>query len=124
MNAKREKSESELVEILRMHLTDVECVEKKMFGKYSYFINRNMFAGVHLSYIFLRLSPEDREEALAREGIKVFEPRAGLVMSEYIVLSDSILPDKSLLTDLLQKSVTYVTSLPPKEPKKKKKEKK
>jgi len=98
----------------------VDYVEKKMFGKFAYFINGNMFTGVHLSYLFLRLSQEDRNEALLKDGIMVFEPRAGLVMTEYVVLSDSILKDKHQLTDLLQKSITYVSGLPPKESKKKK----
>jgi len=91
-----------------------------MFGKFAYFINGNMFTGVHLSYLFLRLSQEDRNEALLRDGIMVFEPRAGLVMNEYIVLSTSILKNKPLLTDLLQKSITYVSGLPLKVPKQKK----
>jgi TfoX/Sxy family transcriptional regulator of competence genes len=116
----QERSESELVEILKMNLTGVEYVEKKMFGKFAYFINRNMFTGVHLSYLFLRLSQEDREEALSQEGIMVFEPRPGMVMREYVVISDSILDNKPLLADLFQKSVNYVSSLPQKVPKKKK----
>ncbi|MBY8997420.1 MAG: TfoX/Sxy family protein [Candidatus Thorarchaeota archaeon] len=103
-----------------MNLNGVEYVPKRMFGKDAYFINRNMFTGVHLSSIFLRLSPEDREEALSLEGIIEYEPRSGLVMREYVVLSYSILSNKLLLTDLFQKSIRYVSSLPPKEPKKKK----
>jgi hypothetical protein len=50
----------------------------------------------------------------------VFEPRPGMVMREYVVISDSILNNKPLLADLFQKSVNYVSSLPPKVLKKKK----
>jgi len=54
------KSEIELVELLKQNLSEVKYVEKKMFGKFAYFINRNMFTGVHQMSIFLRLSSEDR----------------------------------------------------------------
>ena len=114
------KSETELKEILKGNLSGVEYAEKKMFGKWAYFINRNMFTGVHGTSLFLRLSSMDREEALSLDGITIFEPRAGMVMGEYVVLTDSVLPNDSLVKELFQKSVSYVSSLPPKEPKKKK----
>lgn len=80
-----------------------------------------MFTGVHQSYLFLRLPYENREEALSQEGIIVFEPRAGMAMKEYIVFTNSILSNESLLKELFQKSISYVSGLPPKELKKKKK---
>jgi len=43
-----------------------------------------------------------------------------MVMKEYVVLTDTILSKRLLLTELFQKSVSYVSSLPAKEPKKKK----
>jgi TfoX/Sxy family transcriptional regulator of competence genes len=88
-----------------------------MFGGLAFFINRNMFTGTHQSNLFLRLSSDDREEALSQKGITVFEPRKGMVMGEYVVLTDEVLDDESKLNELLSKSITYVSSLPPKEPK-------
>ncbi|MHA3961994.1 MAG: TfoX/Sxy family protein [Candidatus Thorarchaeota archaeon SMTZ1-45] len=120
MTNKKERSESKLVELIKENLAGVDYVEKKMFGKFTYFINNNMFTGVHLPYLFLRLSPKDREEALSQDGIMVFEPRPRMVMKEYVVLSNPILDDKPLLVELFHKSVNYVSSLPPKEPKKRK----
>ena len=114
------RSEDELRELIKRHISDVEYVEKKMFGKFAYFINRNMFSGVHQSYLFLRLSSDDRDEALSQDGITVFEPRKGMVMSEYIAMLNSVLDEKSKVKELFQKSISYVSSLPPKEPKKKK----
>jgi hypothetical protein len=78
-----------------------------------------MFTGTHQTDLFVRLSAEDREEALSQVGITVFEPRKGMVMSEYVVLTDSVIGTK--LKELIQKSISYVSTLPPKEPKKKKK---
>jgi TfoX/Sxy family transcriptional regulator of competence genes len=115
-----ERTKDELHELIKKQLKDVDYTEKKMFGGLGIFINRNMFTGTHQSDLFLRLSSVDREEALSQEGISVFEPRKGMVMSEYIALSESVLDDASRLKGLIEKSITYVSSLPPKEPKKKK----
>ena len=112
-------TQEELHEKIRAHLKDVEFTEKKMFGGLAFFINRNMFTGTHQSDLFLRLSVDDREMALSQDDIKVFEPRKGMVMSEYIVLTDSALGNDTKFKDLLQKSVSYVSGLPPKQPKKK-----
>ena len=113
------RAKEELHEILKDHLQDVEYTEKKMFGGLAFFINLNMFTGTHQSDLFVRLSAEDRKEALSQNGITVFEPRKGMVMSEYVVLTDSAIDTK--LKDWIQKSIAYASSLPPKEPKKKKK---
>jgi len=111
------RTKDELHELLKKHLKDVDYTEKKMFGGLAIFINRNMFTGTHQADLFMRLSSVDREEALSQNGITVFEPRKGIVMSEYVVLTDSVIDSK--LKDLIQKSISYVSSLPPKEPKKK-----
>jgi TfoX/Sxy family transcriptional regulator of competence genes len=111
------RTEEELHEILKDYLKGVEYTEKKMFGGLAFFINRNMFTGTHKTELFLRLSTDDRAEALSQEGVLVFEPRKGMVMSEYVVLADPVIDAK--LGDLIQKSIAYVSGLPPKKPKKK-----
>ncbi|MFW9843296.1 MAG: TfoX/Sxy family protein [Candidatus Thorarchaeota archaeon] len=108
------KSEDDLRELIKQNLVDVEFIEKKMFGKFAFFIEGNMFTGVHQSYLFLRLSSDDRDAALSKDSITVFEPRKGMVLREYVVLLDNILDNKSKLKDLFRKSVSYVSSLPPK----------
>lgn len=115
-----ERSKEELHGLIKSHLKDVDYTEKKMFGGVAFFINKNMFTGTHRSDLFLRLSADDREEALAHDNITVFEPLKGKVMSEYIVLNDSVLDESPRLKLLIKKSISYVTTLPPKEPKKKK----
>jgi len=113
------RTKEELHRLIRAHLKDVDYTEKKMFGGLAFFINKNMFTGTHQANLFVRLSAEFREEALSQNGITVFEPRKGMVMSEYVILTDSVIDTK--LKDLIQKSINYVSSLPPKEPKKKRK---
>ncbi|MFW9795763.1 MAG: TfoX/Sxy family protein [Candidatus Thorarchaeota archaeon] len=113
------RAREELHRILENHLEGVDYKSRKMFGGLAFFINRNMFTGTHQSDLFVRLSAEDREKALSHDGITVFEPRKGMVMSEYVVLADAVIDTK--LKDLIQKSISYVSSLPPKESKKRKK---
>jgi TfoX/Sxy family transcriptional regulator of competence genes len=115
------RTKEELHDLLKSYLKDVDYTEKKMFGGLAFFINRNMFTGTHQSDLFLRLSSNDREDALSQEGITVFEPRKDMVMSEYVVLSDSVFDNKPRLKQLIQKSIFYVSGLPPKEAKKKRK---
>ncbi len=106
------RTKEELHEIIQSHLQGVDYSSRKMFGGLAFFINRNMFTGTHQSNLFVRLSAEDREEALSQAGITVFEPRKGMVMSEYVVLTDSAIDTK--LKDLIQKSISYVSTLPAK----------
>lgn len=114
------RTKDEIHELIKNHLKDVDFTEKKMFGGLAFFINRNMFTGTHQSHLFLRLSPDDREGALTRDGINVYEPRKGMIMGEYIALTESVLENTPMLKELFRKSVSYASSLPPKESKKKK----
>ena len=113
------RTKDELHALLKDHLKGAEYTEKKMFGGLAFFINKNMFTGTHQTNLFVRLSADDREAALSQDGIIVFEPRKGMVMSEYVVLTDSVIETE--LKGLIQKSISYVSSLPPKQPKRRKK---
>jgi TfoX/Sxy family transcriptional regulator of competence genes len=115
------KAPEELVGFLEETLRDVNCQFRKMFGYPTYFINNNMFAGAHQEGLFLRLPPDDRESAMSEhDEIVPFEPMAGRVMKEYVVIPEHIYTDSEVFPDLLAKSVDYVSSLPPKEKRKKK----
>jgi hypothetical protein len=55
-----------------------------MFGCPVYFINNNMFAGLHQDNLFIRLSETDRERVFTTyEGMCPFEPMKGRTMKEY-----------------------------------------
>jgi TfoX/Sxy family transcriptional regulator of competence genes len=95
-----------------------------MFGNLVYFINNNMFIGPHQDDLFLRLASEDREEILASyEEIRPFEPMPGRIMKEYVAIPEPLYRNKELFTELLAKSIQYVSLLPQKEKKKKTKKK-
>ncbi len=104
-----------LVRLLNDSLQGVECEKKKMFGQYAFFMNGNMFCGVHQSSIFLRMAREDLEEAMSRYSeLGKFEPREGMVMKEYLQASPEFVRDLELFRELLKKSVEYARNLPPK----------
>ena len=111
------KVSPELREQLEKHMLSFDCQRKFMFGSPTYFINNNMFAGIHQDTIMLRLSQKDREEILAKyDEVAPFEPVEGRIMREYVALPESIYDDNDILHEFLNRSYQYALSLPPKEP--------
>lgn len=116
-----EKSPEELTNFLKQSLKDVECQKRTMFGFTAYFINKNMFTGTFEEKLFIRLSEEEREGIKNdHEEVEQFEPMPGRAMKEYVVLPKSLYGKKKTFSIWLNKSIAYVSSLPPKEKKKKK----
>jgi TfoX/Sxy family transcriptional regulator of competence genes len=116
------KPNEDLMDLLATLVEPYNCTSKKMFGTLTYFINNNMMTGVHEDIIFLRLSEEDREKIKTEfPSVVQFEPLEGRKMREYIVLDEEIYRDIPTLEKWLDKAVSFVSSLPPKIPKQKKK---
>jgi hypothetical protein len=81
------KAPEGLVQFLAQKMKSVNCEYKKMFGYPAYFINGNMFAGVHGDKLFIRLSELDMEEIMnAHLNVSVFEPMPGRAMAGFVVL--------------------------------------
>ncbi len=120
---KWKKTSPQILDIFDHVAPEGKSVEKrKMFGYPCRFMNNNMFMGVHgEKSIFLRLSDRDREEFLKLDEAKRFEPMPGRIMKEYVVIPQWMLENRVLLNDWVKKSLTYVSSLPPKVRKKGKK---
>ncbi|MCD1295843.1 hypothetical protein CUJ83_12640 [Methanocella sp. CWC-04] len=119
-----EKVSDEKSELLGSSIKDLVTEKKKMFGCPVYFVNNNMFTGVHGSNIFLRLSEEDREKILSEfESVSIFEPVKGRKMKEYVVLSPAIFNDNDLFKQWLSRSHEYVSGMPERSPKKSKSKK-
>jgi TfoX/Sxy family transcriptional regulator of competence genes len=109
------KAPEELVQFLAQKMKNIKCEYRKMFGYPAYFINGNMFAGIHGETLFLRLSEADVKEIMkTNQGIAFFEPMPGRPMKGYVAVPKSIYSDNSLFDEWLEKSVKYVSSLPPK----------
>ena len=117
------KVSKELADTLEQLLTGYNCVKKPMFGCPVYFINDNMFAGVKADMVFIRLSENDRAEIAAEcDEVSPFEPRPNFFMKEYVNLPESQLGNSEFMSKWLTRSFEYVSSLPVKvnKPKKKK----
>ena len=118
------KSPEKLVKFINERMSQEKCEPRKMFGYPCYFINGNMFIGLHQDNLVLRLDEGDRKAAMMKDkDIKVFEPMPGRKMGEYVVVPASIYSNKVAFDALLAKSMKYVTSLPPKQKKSKKRSK-
>ena len=87
---------------------------RKMFGYSCVFAKGNMFAGLHEAGMVLRLPDEQRIEFLRLKGAKQFEPMPGRVMREYVVVPRVLLNAPEKLRVWVEKSLTFVSSLPAK----------
>jgi TfoX/Sxy family transcriptional regulator of competence genes len=108
----------ELDAFLAESLAPFACEKRSMFGCPVYFVNKNMFAGLHQDNLFIRLSAEDRDKLFATfDEAAVFEPMAGRPMKEYAVIPESLYNDSAVFTAWLNRSHTYVATLPEKKKK-------
>jgi TfoX/Sxy family transcriptional regulator of competence genes len=107
------KASTELVDFIADKMKNVNCDYKKMFGYPAYFIQGNMFAGVHGDKLFLRLSDADMADIMKNcNEVTSFEPMPGHAMNGYVVLPKTIYSDNKLFTEWFDKSITYVSTLP------------
>jgi TfoX/Sxy family transcriptional regulator of competence genes len=87
---------------------------RTMFGYPSAFHGGNMFACVFQDRMMFRLSPEDRAEALALAGAKLFAPMPGRPMKEYVDLPRGVLSDAPALASWARRAHAYARTLPAK----------
>lgn len=120
-----EKASVELIKLLEQSMVNYRCDRKVMFGSPTFFVNNNMFAGVHQDTIIIRLSEQDRQKIQSRyDEAAPFEPMEGRIMKEYIALPESLCHNAGILQEWLTRSYRYALSLPFKEPKRSKRKKK
>lgn len=113
------KSSAEMVEAFESLVPEAPVVERrKMFGYPCTFVGGNMFMGLHGNDLFLRLSENDRSVFLELDGARSLEPMPGRPMTEYVVVPPWLLEKREELAAWIDKSLAYVTSLPPKVKKK------
>lgn len=113
------KAPEELVQFLAEKMKPVKCEYRKMFGYPAYFINGNMFTGIHGEKLFLKLSDSDIKKLMKdNPEVTFFEVMKARPMKGYVVLPKSLYSKPSLFNEWLQKSIEYVSSLPSKQKKK------
>jgi TfoX/Sxy family transcriptional regulator of competence genes len=113
------KAPQELVDFIMNKMKDTNCDYKKMFGYPAFFVNGNLFVGVHGEKLFLRLSDSDVTSIKNRfKDVTNFEPMPGRVMKGYVILPKSLYSANSIFEEWLGKSIKYASALPTKKSKK------
>lgn len=121
---KWKKPSEAMGEYLAEAVEGLDCQPRKMFGCPCYFVNNNMFCGVHEDTIIMRLSPADRTRIMEEnDEVGLFDPMGGRPMKEYVAIPDTIASDEADFLPLIRSSYAYASALPPKQPRKKKKKK-
>jgi len=114
------KSPPELVATYEAVAPEAPLAERRqMFGYPCAFVNGNMFMGLYEDSMMLRLSDADRAEMLAKPGARLFEPMSGRPMKEYVQVPAPLLDNRKALQSWVARSLSYASSLPVKEKKKK-----
>jgi DNA transformation protein len=84
---------------------------RKLYGGMGVYTGEKMFAILLDDVVSLKLSPEDRQEALKLSGAGVFKPGPDLPeMPEYIVMPPTVLDDTDSFKLWLDKSAEYAKS--------------
>lgn len=110
------KPSADLVERFHLLAAGVKGVElRKMFGYPAAFVKGNMAFGLYQETFLVRLPKDAREECLAA-GWSLFEPMAGRPMREYVALPREVSADDDAARDWFERSVRFVATMPPKEP--------
>ena len=105
------KSRQELIDLFDSVLPVPPAERRKMFGYPAGFVNGNLFMGLFEDDMILRLPEIQRQELLAANKAKRFEPMPGRPMREYIAIPDALQFDKKQLAAWVGKSLAYVSSL-------------
>jgi TfoX/Sxy family transcriptional regulator of competence genes len=113
--ARWEKSPQWLIDLFNAQLTEVPgLMPRQMFGYPAGFVNGNMATGLFKEWIVVRLSEEDRAEALALEGAETFDPMGGRPMKEYVILPQSMNEDEEAVLGWVRRAARFTATKPPK----------
>jgi len=113
---KWKKVSPELTGLLERAIVPLGADKRMMFGCPVYTVNSNMFAGAHQDSLFVRLPESDRQEFRAQyPDARPFEPMAGRVMKEYMLLPEDVYNNPEALHQWLRRGHVYALSLPPKQ---------
>ena len=88
--------------------------ERPMFGQLAGFVNGNMFLSLFGERIAIKLPDEDLAELLQAKGAEQFAPMAGRPMKGYGLIPESWHDAPELAEPWIERSLAYVSSLPPK----------
>jgi TfoX/Sxy family transcriptional regulator of competence genes len=94
---------------------DPRVTQLQMFGGIAVKANGRLFGGLFGRSIIVRLSPEDRERALALDGAAPFDPMGnGRGSRETIAMPEAVMDEPEELRDWLARALAYALSQPAK----------
>ncbi|HEX3359469.1 MAG TPA: TfoX/Sxy family protein [Solirubrobacterales bacterium] len=91
-----------------------ELTEKRMFGGLGFMVDGNLtVAASRNGGLLVRTDPADADEVLALEGVEPMVNR-GRKMPGWVFVDADVLRDEESLDDWIERSLTFVATLPPK----------
>ena len=112
--------DEDLAERVRAMLDDVKGVgEIKMFGGLCFTVGGNMALGVSHDDLLVRLSPEAADAALVEPGVRLMQIGSRTSRGFLSVAPEATKTDRKLQA-WVDRGVGFAASLPPKQPKPKK----
>jgi TfoX/Sxy family transcriptional regulator of competence genes len=90
----------------------------QMFGAAAAKVNGHLFGGLFARSFMVKLGDADHADALALDGAEKFDPMGnGRVMSNSVLMPESLMDEPEEITAWLQKALDYAATLPPKDAK-------
>ena len=115
------KANPDLVRLLEKVIIDFPCDRRFMFGSPTFFVNGNMFAGVHQDTVILRFSLDAQKKLYTKYAeAGPFTPMPNRPMREYAALTSGLVKNDKIFRGLVAQSYKYAAALPPKPEKKRK----
>jgi TfoX/Sxy family transcriptional regulator of competence genes len=108
--------DEDLAQRVREVISAREAVtEKKMFGSNCFLVGGNLAVCVRQEELLVRLDPEDAEQAVTEEGVRIAEmgPRKRQ-MRGWVFVSAERLIDENGLAEWVEAGADYAASLPAK----------
>jgi TfoX/Sxy family transcriptional regulator of competence genes len=94
---------------------DPRVTTLQMFGGIAARVNGNMFGGLFGRSAIAKLSPEDRQAALALDGAAPFDPMGnGRASQDMVMLPEDVMDDPAELRSWLGRALAFVATRPPK----------
>jgi hypothetical protein len=121
---KFEKSSPALVARFEQVLDRVaapEVTRRPMFGYPCAWVGGNMATGLFAEHWWVRLAPERLEAVLDSGEATTFSVMPGREMKGYAVMPAAVIEDDARVDAWLREALAYTGSMPPKEPKARKK---
>ena len=92
----------------------IPCSKRSVFGHETWFLNGYMFAGANVDGIWVNLGEAAvQAELKTTPGVSEFSPVRDMVMTNYLLLGQTIHADHTLLKQWLMRSAEYLQSRPP-----------